>query len=263
MRDKLMVAWMDIFSTVRHWRIWATFSWYDIKLRYRRTSLGPIWLVVSTALMIGAMGSVFSILFHQDLSTFFPYLATGVVVWNMIVGIITESCGAFVDRAEIYKNLSHPYMHACNRVIFRNLIIFLHNFLIIIGVALIFHLNLLKEFHWFLLGLALFLFNTTWIVLILALVTTRFRDVSQLVLAFMNVAFLITPIFWKKDLLQGHEWIIHINPLAQFITILREPLLGTVPEYGAYLFVFVLGVLGWLMTFLLFAAKRSNIVYWL
>ena len=49
------LALPDFDGGLRMWRLAWTFGWFDIRLRYRGSVLGPFWLTLSTAVMVGAL----------------------------------------------------------------------------------------------------------------------------------------------------------------------------------------------------------------
>jgi lipopolysaccharide transport system permease protein len=51
----------------------------DVKLRYRGSILGPFWQPLTTGVMIGGMGFIYSKLFHTDLHDYLPMLSVGLI----------------------------------------------------------------------------------------------------------------------------------------------------------------------------------------
>lgn len=49
----------EIFSGIRQFELWSTFAWNDIKARYARSILGPIWMVLSMGFMVLSLGLVY------------------------------------------------------------------------------------------------------------------------------------------------------------------------------------------------------------
>ena len=54
----------------------------DIRQRYRRSSLGPFWITISTGVMIACIGIIFGSLFKSPMSDFLPFLAAGLIIWG-------------------------------------------------------------------------------------------------------------------------------------------------------------------------------------
>ena len=64
--------------------LWLTLAWMDVKLRYKRSGLGPFWITLSMAIFCITLGVVYSKLFKTDISEYLPFLSVGFVVWNFI-----------------------------------------------------------------------------------------------------------------------------------------------------------------------------------
>lgn len=50
------LAFKDIQEGLSKWRIWLMLAYQDIKLRYRRSILGPFWITLSMAISVYSMG---------------------------------------------------------------------------------------------------------------------------------------------------------------------------------------------------------------
>src|SRR4030095_1787042 len=118
--------------------VWGMLGWQEIRQRYRGSTLGPFWLTISTGAMISGMGPLYGRLFNQDISSYFPYMAVSFVIWALIAGLVNESCAAFISTESIIKQIKLPFSVYVLRLVWKNLIIFAHNFLIIVAVLLIF-----------------------------------------------------------------------------------------------------------------------------
>ena len=75
------LAISDIVEGSRLWPLALSLGWLDIRLRYRGSILGPFWLTLSTAVMVGALGVLYSALFHIDVHEYLPFLALSQVLW--------------------------------------------------------------------------------------------------------------------------------------------------------------------------------------
>ena len=131
-------ALLDIATTLERHDLWRTLGWADVRFRYRRTTLGPFWLTISTGIMIFAIGLLYAGLFHQDISAYISSLAIGIIVWNFFITSITEGCSVFIHAGGYIKAYAIPLPIHVMRLVWRNIIIFLHNALIIAVVWLVF-----------------------------------------------------------------------------------------------------------------------------
>jgi len=264
MRRDLRLAWLDLLMAARRWHLIVHLAWLDVRQRYRRSVLGPIWLTVSVALQIGAMGLVYGELFHQDVSRYLPHLAFGLTMWGLISTMVADGCLCFIAAESFLKQEALPKSMFPARVVMRSLFVFAHNLVVLLAVIVIF----LPLPGWGALlalpGVALIAINGMWIGLVVGLLCTRFRDLPPIVGSFMQVAFFLTPVIWVPEALHGKWWwLVSLNPFASFLSIVTNPLLNTPTPISHWLFTLVVTVLGWTLAMLLFGRFRARITYWL
>ena len=77
----------DLVGAARLWRLALALGWFDIRLRYRGSMLGPFWLTLSTAVMVVALGVLYSALFKMELHDYLPFLALSLVLWTFLQNV--------------------------------------------------------------------------------------------------------------------------------------------------------------------------------
>jgi lipopolysaccharide transport system permease protein len=58
-------------------------SWQDVRQRYRRSIIGPFWITISNAVLIGTIGFVFGKVFGSG-ADLVRSLAVGITVWTFM-----------------------------------------------------------------------------------------------------------------------------------------------------------------------------------
>lgn len=264
MREKLKLAINDLIAGLLSWRIWLLLGWQDIRLRYRRSQLGPFWLTISMAITTYSMGFLYGHLFKMDLKNYFPFLACGLLTWTMIANIVNESTGVFVEATGYLRQMKMPYVIFVLRLITRNLVIFAHNVVAVIPVLIFARVPFGWHMLLALMGLAIIAINGVFYGMLLGMLGARFRDITQVVASFIQVIFFVTPIMWIPRVLpEKYQFISKFNPFAQFIDLVRGPLLGLLPTCFDYLFVLGFTLLGMILMLVMFCRTRHRIIYWL
>jgi ABC-type polysaccharide/polyol phosphate export permease len=181
----------------------------------------------------------------------------------MISGIIGESCTVFLSGEALVKNQRFPFSVLIYSSITRHLILFMHNLvayflvLLLCGVSFNFSMLLLVV------GIILVIINCAWISLIIAIACMRFRDLKEIVLSILQISMFVTPVFWAASQLQGNRaFIVHFNPLHHLIEIVREPMLGKIPDTISYLFCICFALSGWVFAYWFLDKKRDRLAYW-
>jgi len=239
------------------------FAWGDTRARYRRSVLGPLWLVIGTGIGVAGLGLIWSILLDQEKSTFIPSLTIGLVVWQLIAGVITDSASVFVRNSAIIKNIKTPLMIFPLQLILRHVINFAHNFIVVLIVFLIFPYPIGVEQLLIFPGLLLVVLNLFWISSFIAIVGARFRDIEQIVSSFIPLLFFLSPVIYKPDRLGFMESFAWFNPFSYFITLIRDPMQGAVPEIFVYVVSIFMLAISWLITMVIFSMKGKKISLWM
>ena len=259
----LRTATLDLLASIKAWRLWSLLGWLEIRQRYARSKLGPFWLTISMGVLVGTLGVVYGSLFGQKLTDYLPMIAIGIVMWGLFSSIVNEGCTAYINSANYIRQVNTPRLVYVLQVAWRNIVIFTHNFIIVIAVLIIFGLKSWVTLPLFIPGLLLFILNATWIGAFVGLLAARFRDFPQIVSALLQVAFYVTPILFHGGMLSGkHQWIVKYNPLAYLIDIVRQPLVGEIPKSSTWLLTASMAIVGWLLALALTGRYHKRIPYW-
>lgn len=252
----------DMQKSIDSHRLWLLLGWVEIRQRYARSKIGPFWLTISMAILVTALGLVYGTLFKAELKEYLPLLAIGFVFWAFISTTINDGCNAYINASPYLKQVPLSRGVFIFQTIWRNMIILAHNFVIIILVLLIFKINFWHQLHLFVLGFLLVTWNLLWLTTLLSLLCARFRDLPQIVASFIQVIFYITPILFKRDMLNKYPLLIDLNPFAHFIEVIRAPLLDNHVPLLSWIVCLVLAIGGTFLALIMHGKYRSRIPYW-
>lgn len=260
-------AWGDLAEGFAKRELWLHLGWQDIKQRYRRSVLGPIWITIATGTMAVALGGLYSKLFKLELSEHLPYVTLGLIIWNLINASILEGADVFVANEGLIKQLPTPLSVHVYRMVWRQVILFGHNIIIFVVIAIIYP----QPWKWtdltFIPALALIVVNCVWVSLCFGILATRYRDISPLLFSLVQLLFYMTPIIWNDQTLRnqgagGWAKIIEFNPLLHYLDIVRAPLLGADQQLHHWVVVIVLTIVGWIVTAFAMRQYRARVPYW-
>lgn len=260
-------AYGDLRDGLRRRQLWLHLGWQDIKQRYRRSVLGPIWITIATGTTAVAMGALYAKLFHLELSEHLPYVTLGLIVWALISASILEGSEVFVANEGLIKQLPTPLSVHVYRLVWRQMILFAHNIVIYVIIAVVFP----KPWSWADLAvipaLVLIMLNCIWVSLVFGIIGTRYRDIGPLLNSVVQLLFFMTPIIWNYETLERQgagRWsaIVELNPLLHYLDIVRAPLLGAHQELRHWVVVVTLTAIGWVLAVLAMRQYRSRVPYW-
>jgi len=257
----------DLIDGLYNWELWLHLGWTDIKQRYRRSLLGPLWITIATGVMAISMGLLYGKLIGVPYSTFLPYITLGLIFWNFIQMSILEGTVVFSTNEGLIKQLPAPVSVHVYRVVWRQLIIFAHNVVIYLIVLAVFRPKISWEALLFFPAMALYILNAVWITIVFGILSTRFRDISQLMSTIVQLVFFMTPIIWMitptmKQSMGTRTKLVELNPLYHYIEIGRAPLLGEHVEFYHWLVVLGCTAIGCLAAMVIMRNYRSRVAYW-
>lgn len=284
-------AFDDLRRGVRQRELWSHLAWQDIKQRYRRSVIGPLWITISMAVTSAGLGLLYGLLLGVPIKYQLPYVTTGFIVWGFISGCITDGMETFIANEGLIKHLPAPLTVYALRTVWRQALMFLHNVIIYVIVLVIFFGALSHPYTmngipcgvsneavcqpglnwgWFMAipGLVLLALNALWLALLCGIISTRYRDIPQVINSLINLLFYLTPIVWNPDsLLVGREgqWakiLFDLNPLYHFVQVVRAPLTGQLISPASWYVVGGITIVGWGLALIVMRNYRARVSYW-
>jgi lipopolysaccharide transport system permease protein len=217
------------------------------------------------AVTIAAIGIVFGTIFGTPLEIFLPYLASGLIIWGLIAGILNDGNMAFIASEGMIKQLPLPKIVYIVRIVWRNLVVSAHNVVIFPIVIWIVGGGTSWAILLWPLGVVGAVLSLSGLALIFAIVAARYRDLPQIVNAALTVGFYITPVIWIKESLGDNELvnlIVSLNPLYHILQVARLPMIGQLPSLSNWIWVFASAGLFWAVGVYMFSRFEKRIAYW-
>src|SRR3990167_2020208 len=105
-RFRLSPALLDIVQSLAYSRAIIYMAMSDLRARYKRSVLGPLWMTLGTA--IGAVGLSFlwAELMHKDVREFMPTVTAGLILWQFIDGVVGDASALFSRQAALIRNIN-------------------------------------------------------------------------------------------------------------------------------------------------------------
>lgn len=253
----------DIVRSALSWRIWGSIALDDIVGRYRRTILGPVWLV------LGQFAFIFGVYFlHRSLmggqqGNYLTYLAASLALWGLISSFINDGAQALLRSKGFVESYPLPMGVYVMRSVAGSFITFAHMIVAFFVVSLVLRDPLNGAVVAWLPALLLYAVFGVGAGLFLAPLSARYRDLGPAVGAAMSLLFVLTPVFWMPNAAQRSSPLLQLNPFYHLLEVGRAPLLG---EWGAPIHWWVslsLAGLTLALGVVAFARLRSHVLYWL
>jgi ABC-type polysaccharide/polyol phosphate export permease len=258
---------MSTFALVtpelRNPRKWVGLAWHDVVQSYRRTLLGPFWLSLNMAIFALAMTLVYAAIFSVPTGEYSIYIVCSMMVWWWIMGILNEGGSTFLMYAQFIQSTPVDKSTFIWSMAVRQLIALLHHSIIYFAMIPFGLVTL----NWNILlavpaGALLFIWSVP-VIAVLAILFVRYRDLQRFVSSATVVLMMVTPIFWKADMISGWRTLmIHFNPVYYAVELIRLPLLGKPVPLNIWLTVLGLTIFSWLFGGWFYQRYQRYIVFW-
>ena len=233
--------------------------WRDFVAYYKQTILGPLWYIIQpilTTLVFTVIFGNVAKLSTDGLPPFLFYMA-GNTVWSYFSVCLTATSNTFTANANIFGKVYFPRLCVPVSVVISNLISFF--------IRLIMFVLFWAYFLWSGADLNpnLWLLSLPVLVLLMAVIglglgiiisslTTKYRDLQQLVTFGVALLMYATPVIYPFSTLEGvWRWVILANPMTPIIEVFRLAFLGVsgidpiwlLYSFGFTVVVFLVGAL--------------------
>lgn len=203
--------------------------WRDVKIRYKQTAIGALWVVLQPLLTAGIFTVVFGHFAHLK-SSGVPYLLltySALLPWQLFANALSTSTKSIVENQALVTKVYVPRLMIPVAPVLAGLVDFLVGSILLVGmmawyrVVPSWHVVLLPLFLLFALAAAVAV--TLW----LSALNVKYRDVQYTVPFLTQVWFFATPVAYSALLfpLYLRPWI-GINPMAGVVQGFRWALFG-------------------------------------
>jgi lipopolysaccharide transport system permease protein len=235
------------YKTIRPANIWTAFNvrsiWEarelllafsirDIKLRYRQTVLGSLWVVLQP--LMGAM--IFTFVFNRvaNLSSgHIPYVVfafTGLVGWNIFNGILAKASPCLVQHAGLIQKVYFPRLILPLSAVGSTLLDLMVSFVLVAAFMLKYQMPLQPELLLLPLWTLLLICLALGFACISSALMVTYRDFQHVMPVFTQLLLFASPVAYTAQAvpssLRGYYY---LNPLSGLLEAFRWSLIGSVP----------------------------------
>jgi lipopolysaccharide transport system permease protein len=212
----------------------ALFVHRDFVAQYKQTILGPLWFFIQPLISTIFYTIVFAKVAKISTAGLPPiiFYLSGTIAWNYFSTILLKTSDTFTSNASIFGKVYFPRLTVPLSIVISNLIQFSIQFLLLIVVMIYYSFNGFD----FKFDMTLILIPFMLIVIagmglgfgiIISSLTTKYRDLKQLVSFGVQLWMYITPVIFPLSSIEGKYRIFFlINPLTGIVETFRTILLG-------------------------------------
>lgn len=221
---------IDLPELWRSRELFYIFAWRDIKVRYKQTVLGVIWVLLQPLLSM-VIFTVFFGNFANIPSDGLPYpvfVLLGLVFWGYFSGALSRASTAFIDNENLVKKVYFPREILPFSTVVTAFVDFLVSFVLFLIVSLYYQVTFNLAFVLMLLAaIVITTLTSAGLGLLLASINIKYRDVRYIIPYFLQLMIFVTPVIYPLSIVRpSFQVILSINPMAGVINALRSTLIN-------------------------------------
>jgi lipopolysaccharide transport system permease protein len=208
----------------------SSFTWRDVKIRYKQTALGFLWAIIQPLFMM----LIFTVFFGRLAkipSDGIPYplfVLAALLPWTLFAEGITRSTSSMITNANIMTKVYFPRLIMPLSGILSPLVDFVFSFLILVIMMALYGfiptLNIIFLPLFILLALATSLGIGLW----LSALNVQYRDFQYTIPFLIQLGLFASPVVYPASLVpESVRFLYGLNPMAGVIEGFRWALLGT------------------------------------
>jgi ABC-2 type transport system permease protein len=256
----------DLRDSFKEPAFWCYASWLDLIVKYRRTSLGMLWMMLPPLVFSVVLGAIYAQLMGFTREHYLPYLGAGYLLWRIIIQVLSDSTGILRAHKPFIFDGRTRLTDYLLRTLAKALLYYLGSLPLLTGLfawspetSVINLLSLVITLPVFM--AAMFILSAH-----LAFFGARYPDTAEFTNTILVFAFLVTPILWYPH--QAHGGVIlrvitQINPAYHLMEIVRQPLFGQVPSTASLIYVAGYFVVGGLSMAWLYRRYSRYVPLWI
>jgi lipopolysaccharide transport system permease protein len=225
---------LQIRELIRYRDLIFLFVKRDFVVQYKQTILGPLWYIinplVSTVMYTFVFGRLANIGTDGIPHALFYY--SGTMLWTFFAGCFNDSSNVFINNAAIFGKVYFPRLALPINYVLSNAIKILIQFAMLMAIFIYYLVTGTPlQPSWFML---LFTLLIIWLAaigvgagIIISSLTTKYRDLKQMVSFAINLAMYATPVVYPLSEIPGRfGWIAYANPVCAPIELFRNWFFG-------------------------------------
>lgn len=206
----------------------------DVKLRYRQTALGAIWVVLQPLLGAGILSFVFNRIASVPTGKIPPFLFAfvGMLGFTVFSSTLTKASSSLVGNAQLVSKVFFPRLVLPLSTVLSTLVDFCVSLAMLIVLMVIFRITPTAQLLLLPVWLFLILLLSLGCGLIAAALTVSYRDVQYILPVAVNFLTFASPIAYAGSFVMSklpanlQPTYFFLNPLASLLEAFRWSLLG-------------------------------------
>jgi lipopolysaccharide transport system permease protein len=240
-------GWASLqLGAVWHYRELLYFLvWRDIKIRYKQTALGVVWVVLQPVISMLVFSGLFGVLLNAP-SSGVPYpvfVYAGLLPWTYFAGSLARSSTSLVDSRNLITKVYFPRLLVPLTGVLAGLVDFAVGFVVLILLMLLYGIVPTAAVVFLPAFLLLAMLTALGFGLWLSALNVRYRDIGYIIPFMVQIWLYLTPVIYSVSLIpERFQFLLGLNPMTSVVAGFRWALLGQAPATQSSIWIFVLSL---------------------
>lgn len=237
--------------------------WRDLKVRYKQTLLGAVWVVLQPFLVMVVFSVVFGFLARMpsDGVPYSVFIFCALVPWQLVSNAFVDASNSLVANQNLIRKIYFPRLIIPLAAVLARLVDFGIALMVLFAMLFFYEVKITGAIYLLPLFILLAVGTGLGVGLWLAALNVKYRDVRQMTPFLTQLWFFVSPIAYSASLIPEHWRVIYnINPMVGVIDGFRWTLLDRGQGLGQTLILAVTMVVLVLVTGLYYFRRVEKIV---
>jgi len=237
---------LDLREIYHYRELLHVLIWRDVKVRYRQTLLGVMWVVAQPLLQM----IIFTLLFNRVAKIqaeanlpYSLYIMAALVPWTFFSTGVNQASNSLIGSAHLISKVYFPRMIVPAASVLSGVV----DMVVTLGLVIV-------MFFWYSIGIsvtfaflpiaiaitALFAFGCG---LWLSALNVEYRDIRVVIPFLLQIWMYATPVAYPTSAIpQKYRWIVEVNPMSGVIDAFRSSLLGRPLRWSSLAYSMIVAV---------------------
>lgn len=208
----------------------------DVRLRYKQTALGIIWVVLQPLATMLLFWFLFGRLagIKSDGIPYPIFAYTALLIWTFFSNAVTSSSNSLVGSSHLITKVYFPRMIIPMAAVAAGLIDLIISFPLLVVLGVYYGVNLTLTILLVPVLVLLTVFLAVGVGMVLSALNVKYRDVRHALPFVIQLWMFASPIIYPTTMLpEKWRWLLRLNPLTGIIETFRASLFGRALDWAA------------------------------
>lgn len=216
---------LDISEIWRYRELFYVFTWRDLKIRYKQTLLGVIYVIfqpiVNTVIFTIFFGNLAKI--PSGNLPYSIFVLSGLIYWNFFSGALTRASNSMLENVNIITKVYFPKIILPLSAVVTFFVDFVINLIIFIIFAIVLgYIPNSRIFFVLPLAILLTIVTITGLGLLLSSINVKYRDVKNILPFVIQIMLFLTPVIYPLSIMtEKNRFIMALNPMTSVVEAMR------------------------------------------